>query len=114
MRIQVQIVLLQALVDNLASFFELADVPHKGRCRYQVPIVSHFLTLVHCQHERVYGFLVDISAPFMVENKRLCRSKLYLSPVLDTRKLAYGLVDVTFVEDSVGFPEDQNWILTLF
>ena len=50
----------------------------------------------------------------MVENKRLCCSKLYLSPVLDTRKLAYGLVDVTFVEDSVGFPEDQNWILTLF
>lgn len=48
----------------------------------------------------------------MVEDERLCSSILDLSAILNTRKLTNGLVDVTLVEDSIGFPEDQNWILT--
>ena len=114
LRVQVQIVRFQALVDDLASSFELTGVPHKGRRRYQVSIVGHFFSLVHGQHERVYGLLVDISAPLVVEYERLCRSILDLSAILNARKLTNGLVDVTLVEDSVGFPENQNWILTLF
>ena len=79
---QVQIVLFEALVDDLASFFELTDVPHKGRRRYQVAVVGHLLTLVHRQHERVDGLLVDISAALVVEYERLCRCKLNLTAVL--------------------------------
>ena len=87
-------------------------MPHKGRRRYQVSIVGHFFSLVHGQHKRVYGLLVNISAPLVVEDERLCSSILDLSAILNTRKLTNGLVDVTLVEDPVGFPEDQNWILT--
>ena len=80
--IQVQIVLLKALIDDLSSFFELADVPHEGGCRYQVTIVGHFLPFIHRQYKRIDGLLVDISAPFMVEYERLSRRKLNFSTVL--------------------------------
>mgnify|MGYP000141359631 CR=1 FL=1 len=111
--IEVQIVLLEALIDDLSCFFELANVPHKCRCRYQVAIVSHLFALVHRQHKCVNRLLVDISAPFVVEYECLSRCVLDLPPVLHSGKFANRLVDVTFVENSVAFPEYKYWVCTL-
>ena len=112
--VQVQIVRFEALVNHLTCLFELTDMPHERRCRYQVAIVRHLFTLVHRQHKRVNRFLVDVAAPFMVEYQRLSRRILHLSTVLDARELANGFIDVTFVKDSVGFPENQYGVRTFF
>ena len=50
--------------------------------------------------------MVDVAASLMVEDKSVSGRELDLSTVLDTRQFANGLVDVSFVEDSIRFPED--------
>ena len=114
LRVQVSRVRLEALVDDLTSFFELTIELQEGGCSYQIAVVRHFLPLVHCQHECVDSLLVDVTAAFMVENEGLGGCVLNFSAVLDPGQLSDGLIDVSFVEDSVRLPEDENGIGAFF
>ena len=87
-------------------------MPQECGCRYQITIVCHFLALIHRENERVDRLLVNISAPLVVEDERLRRSVLDLTAILHSGELSDCLVDVTFVEYSEGFPENEGGILT--
>ena len=71
-------------------------------------------SFIHGEHEGVDRLLVNITTPFVVEDKSLGSGVLDLSSILDARQFTYRLIDVSFVENSVGFPENEDGICTFF
>ena len=86
-------------------------MPEEAGSRYQITIVCHLLALVHREHERIDRLLIDVAAPLVVKDQSLGRRILYLATILHARQLSDSLIDIAFIVDSVGFPEDKHWIL---
>ena len=113
LRSQVGAITFEALIDYLSSFFELTDVPQETGCSYQVTIICHFLALIHRQHKRVDRFLVNVAAPLMIVDQGLGCSELHLAPVLNSGQLSDRLIDVSFIENTEGLPENKNGVCAL-
>lgn len=48
----------------------------------------------------------------MVEDECLSGSKLNFSSILNSRQLANRLINVSFIEDSITLPKDEDGVLT--
>ena len=88
----------QELVDDLACSLQLLGVPKESRATKQIFVAGVLLSFVECQDVGVDGLLVNVSAPFMVENKRCGRCEGTLPPVLHLAEFSDCLGYAAFVE----------------
>lgn len=79
----------------------------------QIFISSHLLTVVELKGQSVDGFLVNVSAALIVVNEGNCSGKGDLSAVLDSVEFSYGFSGVSLLEEPIGLPECEDWVLAL-
>jgi hypothetical protein len=72
----------------------------------------HFFSVIEFESEGVNGLLINISASLMVMDKSNSSSKSNLSSILHSCELSKSFSSITFLEDTEGLPENEDWVLS--